>query len=140
LGSDHQEPFEFHANLTDLEQALATLHDSVQLLRDATGRAMDDTGLMLFETALGEIGANVLTHGRPGGTDQPVAYVLRLDGGIACASFADYGPEVQDHLARAMPDALSEAGRGLAIARSLLDELGYRREDGMNTWRLVKRL
>lgn len=95
---------------------------------------------MLFETALGEIGANVLTHGRPHGTDQPVAYHLRVDGGKAYASFVDHGPPVHDHLGRAMPEAESESGRGLAIARSLLDELGYRREGGLNTWRLVKRL
>jgi serine/threonine-protein kinase RsbW len=140
LGTSHQEPFEFHANLTDLDPALTTLHDSVQLLRAATGRAEDDQALMHFETALGEIGANVLTHGRPNGRDQPIDYVLRLDDGKASASFVDHGPAVEDHLARAMPDVYSEAGRGLAIARSLLDELGYRREGGLNKWRLVKRL
>ncbi|HAC46259.1 MAG TPA: ATP-binding protein, partial [Chloroflexi bacterium] len=33
-----------------------------------------------------------------------------------------------------------ETGRGLAIARKALDELGYLREGKVNTWRLVKRL
>jgi serine/threonine-protein kinase RsbW len=140
VGSDHQEPFEFHANLIGLEQSLAILHDSVQLLRDATGRAVDDLALMLFETALGEIGANVLTHGRPDGSEQPIAYVLRLEEGKACASFVDHGLDAQDQLTRQMPDASNEAGRGIAIARSLLDDLGYQRVGGMNTWRLVKRL
>jgi serine/threonine-protein kinase RsbW len=139
VGSD-QEPFEFHANLTDLDGALETLHRSVQLLREAAGRRADDHALMLFETALGEIGANVLTHGRPGGNAQPIDYVLRLEDGSAYASFVDRGPPVHNHLARAMPDPSSEAGRGLAMARDLLDELGYRREGDMNTWRLVKRL
>jgi serine/threonine-protein kinase RsbW len=39
-----------------------------------------------------------------------------------------------------MPDPASESGRGLAIARQVLDELGYEREGEINKWRLVKRL
>ena len=140
MGTSDQEPFEFHAKLTDLDHGLATLHDSVELLRRAARRGLDDHALMLFETALGEIGANVLTHGRPHGADHPILYVLQFDDGEARASFVDHGPAVHDHLARGMPDAWSEDGRGLAIARTLLDELGYRRDGDLNTWRLVKRL
>ncbi|HEY1455828.1 MAG TPA: ATP-binding protein [Candidatus Dormibacteraeota bacterium] len=135
----HQEPFEFHASLTELGPGLETLHDSVRMLRVAIGRANDDHALMLFETALGEIGANVLTHGRPN-DDIEVDYILRSDGAAAFASFVDRGPAVADHLARPMPDQDREAGRGLAIARSVLDELGYMRQGEVNTWRLVKRL
>jgi anti-sigma regulatory factor (Ser/Thr protein kinase) len=39
-----------------------------------------------------------------------------------------------------MPEASSERGRGLAMARSLLDELGYEREGEVNKWRLTKHL
>jgi anti-sigma regulatory factor (Ser/Thr protein kinase) len=39
-----------------------------------------------------------------------------------------------------MPEPTSEAGRGLAIARQVLDELGYERDGEINKWRLVKRL
>jgi serine/threonine-protein kinase RsbW len=39
-----------------------------------------------------------------------------------------------------MPAPTSEDGRGLAIARKALDELAYKREGEVNTWRLVKRL
>jgi serine/threonine-protein kinase RsbW len=39
-----------------------------------------------------------------------------------------------------MPDVESEAGRGLAMARSLLDDLGYERDGEVNRWRLVKQL
>jgi serine/threonine-protein kinase RsbW len=39
-----------------------------------------------------------------------------------------------------MPGHESEAGRGLAMARSLLDELGYERDGNLNRWRLVKKL
>jgi serine/threonine-protein kinase RsbW len=132
--------FEFHATLDQLDDGLETLHRSVQHLREAAGNGADARGLMLFETALAEIGANVLTHGRPEGAAHPVEYVLRLDENVARASFTDRGPPVHNHLTRAMPGPSSEAGRGLAIARSLLDELGYERDGEMNRWRLVKRL
>lgn len=96
---------------------------------------------MLFELAVAEIGANVLTHGRaPAAVDPPVEYVLRLEAHTALASFVDQGPPVHEPLDAAMPPPSSETGRGLALAHSLLDELGYEREGAVNRWRLVKRL
>ena len=95
---------------------------------------------MLFETALGEIGGNVLTHGRPPGTERPVDYDLRYEAGVVVASLTDSGPQVHDHLDREMPGAESETGRGLAMARSLVDQLGYERVGEVNRWRLVKKL
>jgi serine/threonine-protein kinase RsbW len=139
MRDDHQ-PFEFHASFSGLEEGLDILHRSIDRLRQATGRASNDRSLILFETALGEIGGNVLTHGRPPGTERPVDYSLRFDGGVVEASLTDSGAPVHDHLAREMPEHESEAGRGLAMARSLLDELGYERHGEVNRWRLVKRL
>ena len=140
MRSNNHQPFEFRASFIELDEGLDVLHQSVERLRRATGRPADDWPLMLFETALGEIGSNVLTHGRPPGTERPIDYVLRFDGGVVEASLTDSGAPVHDHLAREMPGHESEAGRGLAMARSLLDELGYEREGGVNRWRLVKRL
>jgi serine/threonine-protein kinase RsbW len=136
----HTEPFEFHATLSHLDEGLETLHESVRQLREATGRGADDRNLMHFEIALAEIGANVLTHGRPAGTDPPVEYRLWLEDDTAKASFVDGGPSVDEVLSRVMPDATSEAGRGLPMARWLLDELLYKRDGEVNQWRLVKRL
>ena len=59
---------------------------------------------------------------------------------MAKASFVDAGPPVDEVLSRVMPDPTSEAGRGLPMARWLLDELLYKRDGGVNKWRLVKRL
>jgi anti-sigma regulatory factor (Ser/Thr protein kinase) len=113
----------------------------VQLLREAGPQSLDETNVMLFESALAEIGANVLTHGRQDRPEHdPVEYRLRLEGHMALATFVDRGPPVHNHLTRAMPEPTSETGRGLAIARQVLDELGYEREGEINTWRLVKRL
>jgi serine/threonine-protein kinase RsbW len=113
----------------------------VELLRVRTGRESDDRNLILFETALAEIGSNVLIYtGRHGTSGHPVEYRLRLDAETATASFTDWGPPIHNQLTRAMPKPTSEAGRGIAIARKALDELGYKREGEVNTWRLVKRL
>jgi serine/threonine-protein kinase RsbW len=137
----HTEPFEFHATLSHLDEGLETLHESVRQLREASGRSADDLNLMHFEIALAEIGANVLTHGRPAGTDPPVEYRLWLEeADLAKASFVDGGPAVDEVLSRIMPDPTSEAGRGLPMARWLLDELLYKRDGEVNQWRLVKRL
>jgi serine/threonine-protein kinase RsbW len=132
--------FEFHATFADLEEGLEVLHRSLDRLRAATGREADDIGLLRFETALGEIGSNVLTHGRPAGTEHRVDYRLSFVHGVAEASLTDSGAPVHEHLARPMPGHESEAGRGLAMARSLLDELGYERDGDLNRWRLVKKL
>ena len=135
-----QERFEFHAHLTDLDPGLELIHRSLDELREASGRPADDRTLMLFEIALAEIGGNVLTHGRPVGTDHPVDYALSCDGATVEAIFSDRGAAAHEHLSREMPGHDSERGRGLAIARSILDELGYERQGDLNRWRLVKRL
>jgi serine/threonine-protein kinase RsbW len=132
--------FEFDATFAQVDEGLEILHRSIDQLRAATGRESGDIGLLLFETALGEIGSNVLTHGRPTGTEQPVGYRLRFAHDVVEASLTDSGAPVHEHLAREMPGHESEAGRGLAMARSLLDELGYERDGDLNRWRLVKRL
>jgi serine/threonine-protein kinase RsbW len=124
-----------------LEDALDTLHHSVELLRERTGRGADDRNLILFETALAEIGSNVLIYtGKHGTSGPPVEYELRLEEETATASFTDRGPPIHNQLTRAMPAAMSEAGRGIAIARKVLDELRYKRDGEVNCWRLVKRL
>jgi serine/threonine-protein kinase RsbW len=105
------------------------------------GRPADDRNLILLEIALAEIGSNVLIYtGRHGTSGHPVEYDLHLDADTATASFTDWGPPIHNQLSRAMPAPTSEAGRGLAIARKVLDELGYKRDGEVNTWRLVKRL
>lgn len=132
--------FEFRASLSDLEDGLDVLHQSVDRLRHVLGRGPDDHSLTLFETALGEIGGNVLTHGQPRGTTRPVEYTLSIHGDEVVASLTDVGPPVHEHLGREMPGTEHEDGRGLAMARTLLDELGYERDGNVNRWRLVKRL
>jgi serine/threonine-protein kinase RsbW len=132
--------FEFHATFAEVDEGLEILHRSIDRLRSAIGRNLDDRPLLLFETALGEIGSNVLTHGRPAGNEGRVDYRLRFDQGVVEAYLTDFGAPVHEHLSREMPGPESEEGRGLAMARTLLDELGYERDGALNRWRLVKRL
>jgi serine/threonine-protein kinase RsbW len=127
--------------LTDLDVGLDTLHGAIQLLRNRTGRDGSDLPLMQLELALAEIGANTLKYALPPGSKEPrVEFELKLDSGQVTALLTDWGPAIHNPLTRAMPPPTSEAGRGLAIARKVLDELGYEREGEVNTWRLVKRL
>ena len=127
--------------MTHLEVGLDTLHGSIQVLRNRIGRDTGDLALMQFELALVEIGANVLRYAHPPGSDKPrVLFELKLDSGPLTALLTDWGPPLHNPLTRAMPAPTSEAGRGLALARKVLDELAYEREGEVNTWRLVKRL
>jgi anti-sigma regulatory factor (Ser/Thr protein kinase) len=113
----------------------------VQLVREHLGRGAADRPLILFETALAEIGNNVLRYALPPGSAEPlVEFELKLEANTLTALLTDWGPPLHNQLTPAMPAPTVETGRGLAIARKALDELGYQREGEVNTWRLVKRL
>ena len=136
-GDNHR--FEFRATLSDLERGLDVLHASIDELRKVLGRDADDRALMFFETAVAEIGNNALLHGRVS-PERPVQYVLHSDAETVVAWVLDSGPPVARHWVREMAPPTSEAGRGLALARSMLDSLEYERRGQLNLWRLVKRL
>lgn len=125
-------------------------------LDTVTGRAtLDQIGVMLERMlashthvpesvrtqvgiAVGEIGANIIEHAAQ-------ARPVRLWMGIEIlpdevqVSFVDDGPPAEvDLSAPAMPDAMAESGRGLALAHAVLDRLHYRRSF-VNHWTLVSR-
>lgn len=131
--------FEFRAYLHDLEGGLDTVHASVDDLRHALGRKPDDKPLMFFETALAEIANNALVHG-PAKGHRAVQLIVRTDAQTVTAWVIDKGPSVADNWIRDMPPPTSEAGRGLALARSMLDNLEYERKGRLNQWLLVKKL
>lgn len=100
-----------------------------------------------FTTAVVEIVANIARHAYPVETED-TARTARLTFALLAdrveAVLIDHGVALAGDLADLTPepaiDALEESGRGLAIARSLLDELTYeRRPDSTNRWRLMKR-
>jgi serine/threonine-protein kinase RsbW len=120
-------------------------------------RAPDGTWRILFETAVAEVGANVVRHAHPAGAP-PGRMCLRLrafadriearisDRGVP---FEPGGPPPAarpggGRPAAAAADALAslpEGGYGLAVARAAVDRLDYARSrDGENAWHLVKRI
>ena len=133
------QPFEYRAALVNLEGGLDAIHESIARLRKVARRDADDPAVVRFETAVAEIGNNALTHGRVG-TDRPVDYVLHWDGDTVVASLVDGGPPVELRWAHTMPPADSDAGRGIPLARALVDDLRYQRRGPINSWMLIKRL
>lgn len=100
---------------------------------------IDQQDLMLFSTAVIEIAGNVVEHGRPVGA---VAWhlVLEVRPDVLEATLSDGGEEyagLPEGWAD-LPDPWAESGRGLALAAAGLDELGFERRDGRNTWHLVR--
>ena len=97
-----------------------------------------------FDTAIGEIGANIVRHACAGLPDIQMRLRLRLKPGMVVACFTDLGRiyqpgSVTDTTSQrhSLLD-LPEGGMGLAIARAALDELYYRRWHNVNIWRLIK--
>ena len=92
---------------------------------------------MRMAIAAAEVGANILEHT---GGGQPVRIRMRseLVGDQVHVTFTDNGPPADiDLTSVAMPDAMAERGRGLALAQTVLDQLAHRCDDLGNQWTLV---
>lgn len=88
--------------------------------------------------AAGEIGANIIEHSAPG---RQVA--LTMDVSVSPSQvqveFSDDGEPVDVDLdVVTLPDDMAERGRGLALARSVLAHLSYRRSE-LNHWLLISK-
>lgn len=99
---------------------------------------IDETDLFMLETAVVEIHGNVVEHGHPPGR---LTYAFELDvlPDRLVGILADTGsasPDLGD--LDEMADEMAESGRGLWLARSVLDELEYHRIGSRNSWRLVR--
>lgn len=116
--------------------------DHVHQLLETAGNEhpeVDATDLMLFETAVMEIANNVVEHGRPEG-EVRWRFLLTIDAREMRADLYDSAQEVIADLDVAMPGEDAESGRGLSLARAVLDEISVERTDTGNHWRLVRRL
>lgn len=94
---------------------------------------------MCIELAVSEIGSNIILYS---GDGQPVQLqmVVALCPETVTVTLSDDGPATAlDPSQVAMPDDMSERGRGLAIAHRVMDELSYRRSDVGNHWTLMRR-
>lgn len=120
-----------------LEEVHALLEELVQRSPGITARER-----MRFETALVEVASNVIQHAQPRPPDEhvTVTVVLRCDDAALTADLVDDAlPAQVDPAAAEMPAPDAESGRGLALARSLCDELRLVREGDGNRWTVVCR-
>ena len=88
--------------------------------------------------AAGEIGANIVEHAAAG---QPVRIrmVVRVLPNEVWVEFTDEGVPLQVDLATVhLPDDFAERGRGLALAKAVLERLSYER-NAANHWTLVSK-
>lgn len=93
-----------------------------------------------FETALVELASNVMRHADPGfGVSCHLAVTVFADRIEAVLTDAGMPGDVQ-LVARGMPDALAESGRGIAMIQALVDDLDYTRAEGFNSWRIARHL
>ena len=99
----------------------------------------DEQWRMRFELAVSEVAANIVEHARP-----PMLRLhLHGEREVVSADMTDAGlpwdrKERPDDCLEEI-EALTERGRGLALARIAVDELHYDRTGDTNHWRLVKR-
>jgi anti-sigma regulatory factor (Ser/Thr protein kinase) len=97
-----------------------------------------------FDTAVAEVGANIVRHAYAGRPTAGLRLRLRMSANSVVACFVDSGRSYRSVLPAAlMIDAsnlldLPEGGMGLPIARAALDQFSYRRAGNTNIWLLVK--
>ena len=143
------------AELAFVERAL----DELDAFWDGRGHAVEPLDRTLFTLAISEVLTNIVQHGAAGGSAAPSTGEGEGAGAGAAAGpveirmtisasrdelravIADTAPPAGiDWEAVSMPDADAESGRGLALARSSLDEFAHTSGDGGNTWTLSRRI
>ncbi len=88
--------------------------------------------------ATGEIGANILEHAGAGRLLR-LAMEIKVLANEVWVEFTDNGgPFHLDLNAVSLPDDMAERGRGLPLAKAVLDRLIYER-DALNHWTLVSK-
>ncbi len=120
------------------EAGLVELHDLLDQVRSEHPEVAE-SDLAMLETAVIEIAGNVVEHGTPPGGIH-YEFTLDVSGDGLCARLTDSGDEVALEPPGAAPDAMAESGRGLLIARAVLTELRYDRQEGQNVWSLTRLL
>lgn len=98
---------------------------------------------MQMTIAVAEVVGNIISHA--GGMTRPLRIDMDLvlsETGQVHVCFTDDGDEMPaevDLSTVSMPDATAERGRGLALARAVLEQLWYFRHNAVNYWTLVSR-
>jgi len=105
----------------------------------ATHRGVPEVIRTQVNTAVAEVGANIVEHAGKAGP-VPIRMELRLFPGQVHVDFSDQGlPAKVDLAGRSMPIEIAERGRGLALTQAVLDRVFYVRDDAGNHWTLVSK-
>ena len=108
--------------------------DEVHALLDRLWQDVPSTSTheqIAFTTALAEVVANVIEHAA---RFEPVRMrlVVHVRRDVLEAHVEDRGRPYREQAPA--PDELAESGRGLAMARALVDEVLYERDGPVNRW------
>ena len=99
--------------------------------------SVSDPDRMAFVTAVAEVSANIVEHASRG---EPVRLrlVVHVREDRIEAHFEDRGRPYEPPPTPEHEDELAEAGRGMAMVRALVDEIGYERDGPVNRWLIVR--
>lgn len=91
---------------------------------------------MTFQTAVAEVAANIVEHGARG---EPVRLrlVVHVRPDRLEAHFDDRGQEYVEGASRPVGED-EESGRGLAMARAMVDAVLYERDGPVNRWHIYR--
>jgi serine/threonine-protein kinase RsbW len=121
-------------------EGIEAIHDLVQSLW-LQGPTISATDRMRFETAVIEVASNIVKHataGGPGPEEVTIELMLTAEPDRVTARFCDDGRAANVDLVRTqMPGTEAEFGRGMPLARVLVDELTYERSVSTNIWTLT---
>jgi serine/threonine-protein kinase RsbW len=113
-----------------------------EALRNAAARAgVPEVTVGLCELALQELLTNLVDHAYGGNSSNQIGFHAQVGPAKIQMMTEDSGQAVNlDLEAVSMPDpfALQEGGYGMAIIKSLMDEVTCHRQNGKNIWVLVK--
>ncbi len=94
---------------------------------------------MCIDLAVSEIGSNIIEHSDNGRPVRLRMVVTVWPETISVVLIDDGQPVAVDLTTAALPEDLSERGRGLAIVHRVVDRVCYSRDDDGNRWTLMRR-
>lgn len=117
---------------------LDDLHDAAERLwHDVPQVPLADR--IRFETALIEVGSNIVRHGIPVGDSVNVTAELSASAVCLEAELSDDGAEADFEMNPSVPDDAATSGRGLLLIQRTVDLFTFTREADRNVWHLVRR-
>lgn len=97
----------------------------------------------LCELALQELLTNLVDHAYSGNPNKLIEVMFSITSERIIIHTHDTGVPAKvnlDDVQMPSPEELAEGGYGIAIIKSVMDEVNYSTANGTNTWKLVKNL